>query len=280
MAKIDWAWLQANSDDVLADAFEALRAKPAVKAATVRDDWPCNYLLSLKGEPRYAGEGRNAQARLKQQFREATSTFYKTYLKRTEGRQPAGIAEFDVQVMETKLGRKELEEFAIVQIAAPLSKLGKREVREPAENTGLWEVVQAQRDTLLEQGAAAAWAAKAKPWFDWQPPSAPGIYVVVHQGKLIYIGESPDLAERHETHSDQTWFSALRRHIGTELLGYELAEVGGRKRTFTDDQDWKVTRFLTDCEAVFHPVSFGRHELEELLIRTQGPVLNRKHAPA
>ncbi len=39
--------------------------------------------------------------------------------------------------------------------------------------------------------------------------------------------------------------------------------VGGRKRYFTDDQDWKVTRFLTDCEALFCPVSFGRYELEE-----------------
>jgi hypothetical protein len=41
-----------------------------------------------------------------------------------------------------------------------------------------------------------------------------------------------------------------------------------------------VTRFLSDCEAVFMPVAFGRYELEERLIATHSPLLNRKGALA
>jgi hypothetical protein len=61
-------------------------------------------------------------------------------------------------------------------------------------------------------------------------------------------------------------------------MGYELQEIGGRRRSFTDDQDWKVTRFLSDCEAAFVAVDLGRYELEERLIATHSPLLNAKAA--
>ena len=283
MAKIDWAYVQAASDEILCDGFEALKARPYLKAAAAQDEAPCNYLISLGGEGRYVGEGQNAQARLRQQFREGSSTFYKSYLKKAEGREHAAISDFDVQVMTTRLGRKEMEEFGIVHLVDRLNKLQldkrvKRRAgeRPQPENRGLWDIAQAQHERLLAEGAEAAMAAAPAGWFDCTPPVGPGLYLVKHQGQLIYVGESSDLAHRHETHSEDTYFSALRRHIGTELLSCELQEVGGRRRYFTDDQDWKVTRFLTDCEAVFLPVMFGRYELEDRLIKALNPVLNRK----
>jgi hypothetical protein len=280
MAKIDWAYIQAASEDVLCDGFEALKARPFLKAAAAQDEGPCNYLISLGGEARYIGEGQNGQARLRQQFREGSSTFYKSYLKKTEGRQHAAISDFDVQVCVTRLGRKEMEEFGIVHLVDRLDK-SRRDKREAsAETTGLWDIAQAQHARLLKEGAETVMASATCSWFDCAPPSRPGLYLVQHKGQVIYVGESSDLSARHETHSEDTYFSALRRHIGVELLGCELQDVGGRKRYFTDDHDWRVTRFLTDCEALFVPVAFGRYELEDRLIKQLLPVLNRKGVTA
>jgi len=271
MSRIDWTYVQADAEAILADGLEALKAAAKVKPAHVRDEFPCNYLVSLKGEARHVGEGPNAQARLRQQCREASSIFYKAYLKKPGPHVPIG--EFDFQLMRTDLGRKELEEFGALHLRPAK---GKRAEAVEHEDTGLWEVVQAQHARLLDEGVAAMMAMKPLSWFDCEPSTGPGLYAVVHQDRLIYVGESPDLAERHEMHSDHTCFSALRRQIGVELLGYDLQEIGGRRRSFTDDQDWKVTRFLSDCEAVFVAVGLGRHELEERLVTTHAPLLNSR----
>src|SRR5262249_47734237 len=150
-----------------------------------------------------------------------------------------------------------------------------RDAETVEDRTGVWDICQAQCERLLDEGVARLMACRPKSWFDCQPPAGPGVYAVLHEGRLIHVGESADLAERHETHSDLTWFSALRRHMGVDLMGYELQDIGGRRRSFPDDQDWKVTRFLSDCEAVFMAVSFGRYELEERLIKMHAPLLNR-----
>jgi hypothetical protein len=275
MSRIDWSYVQADAEAILADGFEALKAAPRVNPAQARDEFACNYLVSLKGEARHVGEGANAQGRLRQQFREASSAFYKAYLKKPGPH--VSIGEFEVQLMRTDLGRKELEEFGAARIAAQTGKGKRKEVvahEDTGQDTGLWEVVQAQRERLLDEGMAAVMACKPMSWFDWTPPGGPGLYAVTHDDRLIHIGESADLRERHETHSDHTCYSALRRNIGVELLGYELLDIGGRRRSFTDDQDWKVTRFLADCEAVFVAVGLGRYELEERLIAAHSPLLN------
>ena len=104
-----------------------------------------------------------------------------------------------------------------------------------------------------------------------------GLYLVKDKsGKLIYIGESSDIGERIKTHSGRTYFSALRRHIGTDILGFELQEVKGKKRYFSGTEDRKVTEFLKMCNVTLFPVSFGRYELEEHLIKNHRPLLNRK----
>ncbi|HEV7691554.1 MAG TPA: hypothetical protein VGO52_12050 [Hyphomonadaceae bacterium] len=272
MSRIDWTYVQADAEVILADGLEALKAAAKVKPSQVREEFPCNYLVSLQGEARHVGEGECAQSRLRQQCREASSVFYKAYLKKPGPH--VAIGEFDMALMRTDLGRKELEEFGALRLRPGKGK--RMEAAVEHEDTGLWEVVQAQHARLLDEGVAAVMARRPVSWFDSQPSTGPGVYAVLHEDRLIYVGESPDLAERHEMHSDHTCFSALRRHIGVELLDYELQEIGGRRRSFTDDQDWKVTRFLSDCEAVFVPVGLGRYELEERLIATHAPLLNSK----
>jgi hypothetical protein len=45
------------------------------------------------------------------------------------------------------------------------------------------------------------------------------------------------------THSGGTYFSALRRHIATEILSFELKEINGKKKYLTDDEEKTVTAF-------------------------------------
>ena len=104
----------------------------------------------------------------------------------------------------------------------------------------------------------------------------PYIIVKNKNGELIYIGESSNINERFKTHSGRTYFSALRRHIGTEILKFELQEIKGKKRYFSETEDRKVTEFLKTCKATLFPVAFGRYELEEYLIKKHRPLLNRK----
>ncbi|VTQ01781.1 GIY-YIG nuclease family protein [Sphingobacterium daejeonense] len=98
------------------------------------------------------------------------------------------------------------------------------------------------------------------------------------KGDLIYIGESSDIYGRYTTHGKTTYFSALRRHIGTEILGFELIEKNGngKKKYFDPSQDIQVNQFLNNCIALFYPIRIGRYEIEEHLIRKYRPLLNRK----
>jgi len=81
-------------------------------------------------------------------------------------------------------------------------------------------------------------------------------------------------------------FSALRRHIATELLGFELKtkyELGLKtsaekdKRMFlSQDEDLKVNQFLKRCYIRTEMINFGRYELENYLIKKLKPILNVK----
>lgn len=94
---------------------------------------------------------------------------------------------------------------------------------------------------------------------------------------MIYIGESSNINERHLTHSNRTYFSALRRHIATEILQFELKEKSGKKKFLNEIEEKAVTLYLKDCNAIFYNLNFGRCELEEYLIKKYKPLLNRKH---
>jgi hypothetical protein len=94
---------------------------------------------------------------------------------------------------------------------------------------------------------------------------------------MLYVGETDALAERLSTHSGaRSYFSALRRHVGTELLG--LAFAPEIVRGFSPINEASISDFLMSCTVAIVPVAFGRWELERQLVQTRRPLLNREHA--
>ena len=84
------------------------------------------------------------------------------------------------------------------------------------------------------------------------------------------------IKERYNSHSGVTYFSALRRHIGTDVLEFELQARNGKKRYFAESEDKEINIYLHNCKIKAMKVNFGRFELEEYLIRKYRPLLNRK----
>lgn len=282
MDNLSWENIQKQSDEILSDGLFKLSSRPYCDFSTIPENGSGNYLISHDKVPYYIGEAKELSKRLKQQFNPTTSTFYKNFLKLTKINQlvrPIPIEKFKVQCISTLIGRKEVEEFGIVNLPTKLNsfQFNKRKKFEIKNQNGLWDKVQNSYADILKEGAVKIFKTSFVPWFDLTIRSTAGLYIVKDKkDNLIYIGESSDIGERLTTHSGRTYFSALRRHIGTEILRFQLQEINGKKRYFRDKEDIKVTDFLRSCKAVVFQVSFGRFELEEYLIRKNKPLLNRK----
>jgi predicted GIY-YIG superfamily endonuclease len=272
-----WKDIQGQSNEILSDGLFNLVSQRYDDFSSVREKYSGNYLISLDAIPYYIGEARELEKRVKQQANPKTSTFFKTYRKKVD--QLISIDQFKIQYTRTNIGRKEVEEFGIVNLPTRLNnfQLDKRTRFKIAPHDHLWNDVQQSHDALLAEGARAALQSPFTPWFDARIVPKAGVYLVKDKtGTLIYIGESSDISERIATHSGQTYFSALRRHVGTEILGFTLQERDGKKRYFSDVEDERVTDYLKSCTVAIFPVELGRYELEEFLIRQHGPLLNRK----
>lgn len=282
MENINWYYTQANSDAILSDGIFQLKKSPCLPFSEIDYDGFGNYLLSHNKTCYYIGEGRNLRKRLKQQFKLTTSTFYKNLLKKENSENCFSnipINSFKVQILQTEVGRKEIEEFGIANLSTPLNRfqMGKRELYNIIDQDGIWKKVQELKSEILSQAEQEVFNDKFTPWFDCKMEKKAGLYIVKDSSdKLIYIGESSNVFDRFKTHSKTTYFSALRRHIGTEMLNLKLHERKGKKKYFEVAEDMKVTDFLKNCKAKFYPVSFGRYELEEYLIKKKQPILNRK----
>ncbi len=282
MNKFTWDNIQKQSDEILSSGLHKLKTRPFSDLSTVSEKGFGNYLISLDKVAFYIGEGKELTKRLNQQFNPKTSTFYKNFQKLSSINQlmkPSTIDKFKIQFISTSIGRKEVEEFGIVNLPTKLNsfQLDKRNKFIIADQNGLWDAVQEKFTELLKEGESKISKASFTPWFDTKIISLAGLYLVKDKAdKLIYIGESSDVGERIATHSGRTYFSALRRHIGTDILNFNLQEINGKKRYFSDTEDKKVTEFLKTCKATIFPVAFGRYELEEYLIKKHRPLLNRK----
>ena len=281
MGKLTWDGLQKQSDEILSDGLFLLKSRPFLEFSDVTEKGFGNYLISFDKKPFYIGEAKDLQKRIKQQAKPTTSTFYKNFLKAigTNQLKQIDINSFKIQIISTNIGRKEVEEFGIVNLPTILNnfQLDKRRKNEIRNHNGLWKQVQSEFSNLLKQGETELFKTTFKNWFDLTTTSNAGLYLVKDKSdKLIYIGESSNVGERIATHSGRTYFSALRRHIGTEILGYKLKEINKKKRYFDDAEDKNVTAFLKSCKVTTFPVNFGRYELEEYLIKKYKPLLNRK----
>jgi predicted GIY-YIG superfamily endonuclease len=282
MTKFTWENIQKQSDEILSCGLHKLKTQQYSDLSAVNENGFGNYLISLDKIPFYIGEGKELKKRLKQQFRPATSTFYKNFQKLTSTNQlikTTTIDNFKIQYISTSIGRKEVEEFGIVNLPTKLNsfQLDKRKKFGIADQNGLWNSVQQNFIELIKEGESKILKSTFTNWFDTKIINSAGLYLVKDKSDdLIYIGESSDIGERITTHSGRTYFSALRRHIGTDILNFNLQEIKGKKRYFSDNEDKKVTEFLKNCKATTFPVAFGRYELEEYLIKKHRPLLNRK----
>lgn len=282
MEELTWDNIQKQSDTILSCGLNKLKTQSFCDLIMVTEKGFGNYLISLDKVAFYIGEGKEVTKRLKQQFKPTTSTFYKNFQKLAASNQlikPTAIDKFKVQFISTNIGRKEIEEFGIVNLPTKLNsfQLGKRNKCVIAHQNGLWDVVQQNAIELIKEGESKILNSSFTPWFDTKVINLAGLYLVKDKSnKLIYIGESSDVGERIETHSSRTYFSALRRHIGTDILGFNLQEIRSKKRYFSEAEDKKITEFLRTCNVTIFPVSFGRYELEEYLIQKYKPLLNRK----
>lgn len=282
MEKITWKSIQKFSDNILADGLWELSKRPFESYSDISHNNFGNYLISHDNKPYYVGEAKDICKRLKQQFKPTTSTFFKNYQKyltKNKGFAVLLIDNFKVQHMPTVLGRKEVEEFGIVNLPTILNsfRLGKRERQKICCHNGLWNEVQKAKGELLKEGEKEIFKQTFQSWFDNKVPSKAGLYLVQDKrGHLIYIGESSDINVRYMTHGGRTYFSALRRHIATEILSFELKEINGKKKYLSDNEETAVTAFLKTCSASFYATDFGRYELEEYLIKKHRPLLNRK----
>ena len=282
MSKLNWDITQKQSDEILSDGLFILKSRTLGNFSSFTEKGFGNYLISLDKKPFYIGEAKDLFKRIKQQAKPTTSTFYKNYLKAIKTNQllkHIDIDSFKIQFIFTNIGRKEIEEYGIINLPTRLNKfqIAKRKKFEIKNHNGLWLQVQNNYVDILKQGETKLFKTAFYPWFDLTTISNAGLYLVKDKtDRLIYIGESSDVGERITTHSGRTYFSALRRHIGTEILGFQLKEINKKKRYFNDNEDKKVTDFLRSCKATVFTVNFGRYELEEYLIRKHRPLLNRK----
>lgn len=279
---MNWEQIQNTSDDILASGINMLQKSTVKNILELPDLNYGNYLIS-KDKIKYIGEAKDVSKRLKQHSKPKTSTFYKNYKKLSQSNLaiPSNlkIEDFQARQIPTLFGRKEIEEFGIVNIPTNLNRfqIGKRTKYVNKISSELWKDVQEESIDLLNQGEKIFLKNAPKGWFDIIVPKSPGLYWVEHpKYSLIYIGESSNIFERWQVHSGKTYFSALRRHIGENLLDFELKTQKGKKRFFTNKEDLKVTDFLKKATIRVLPVSLGRYELEEYLIRTHKPLLNRK----
>jgi hypothetical protein len=181
------------------------------------------------------------------------------------------------------LGRLELEEFAIACLRPSFNRmrrLSRRAVDYRGADPSDWERVQLRAPSLLHAGVHLAIDVDPVSWLAMRPPPGAGLYLLRdHAGQPMYVGESDALAERLGTHAGaRSYFSALRRHVGTEVLG--LAFAPGQARGFAPADEAAISAYLATYSVVVISLALGRWELERELVGALRPMLNREHAMA
>lgn len=279
-----WEQIQAQSNQILADGIWQIQNCKACALTDVTDSISGNYLISHGATPMYIGEAKNLKSRLKQHTHLTRSQFYKNYLKKISTHdlpQNLKIEDFTCQIVPTKFGRKEIEEFGIVNIPTPLnsSQLGKRSTFPITSHDDVWHRVQSLYDEWVQAGDTQLQTKPLVQWHNMEAVPQAGVYWIEHPNfGLMYIGESSNFGIRFKNqHSKYTRGSAFRRWVGVDILGFQLtACTDGRIKCFSPEEDATLNQFLQDCWIQFMPVNIGRYEFEEYLIKKYQPHLNRK----
>lgn len=281
---MNWEEVQKLSDEILAVGIEKLLGCNPVGFLEVDLKTYGNYLIrNPKSKLSYIGESKDVAKRIKQHSKEKTSTFYKGYLKAKSKNlaypQNLQIDDFTVSTLPNLFGRKEIEEFGIVNVPCRLNSFqkGKRDRFKGEPLIEKWTLIQKEFSRLLKEGERSFERVSLSNWHDLSIDVFPGIYWVEHKKDgLIYIGESSNVKDRYNTHSKTTYFSAFRRNLGENILGFKLQTIKGKKRYFSESEEVKLNAYLSNLEIKTMPISIGRYELEEYLIEIHQPRLNRK----
>jgi len=283
---IDWQYAQKNSDRILSAGLTTLITSKKHDWNTLYLDGPGVYLFKKEDEYLYIGESLDLAYRVGQHCQpRKSSTFLKNYSKYLNGFADSDSiheteqlcrSEITIQAINVFIGRKELEEFGIVNLPAPLNRFqkGKRKlVNYKKYDPDIWNTVQKKVRIILDSGQKIFFDHGWSKWFDAVPEQCAGLYGVrTNEEEFLYIGESTNLHKRHQTHSKNTYFSALRKNIGRSIFN---AEYVAPKR-FTADIDKKIDDYLSVCSFRSTGISFARRELEEKLVKEFTPLLNRK----
>jgi len=282
-----WEECQSNSDQILAAGLETLLTADLNTIGEAAQSGTGIYLFYTDEEYLYIGETLDLRKRLAQHLRPSEkSVFMKNYRDYLQGTQTLPgidieetftIAQKNVyyDAISVSFGRKELEEYGIINLPAVLNRFqikARRYTRRKEVDLELWSECQRMTETLLCEGGQILFAQSSNFWSDTQPPNLPGIYLVINEEEPVYIGETTNLFERYKTHSTDTYFSALRKNVGRTLFNAEFI----KPKRFAANVDRQIDVFLSECTYQFFAVQLGRRELEEILINKFQPKFNRK----
>jgi len=275
-ARLSWSTLQRHADGVLAAGLRTLLVQPAVGWGAVDVHGAGVYAFFDDAAALYVGEAIVVSSRIVQ-HRKLGSAFLVglASVGGPEATRPR------IRALPVDLGRLDLEEFAIACLRPSSNRMrlaSRAALAFDDADLDLWARVQADAQRLLREGVRVASDVPSVPWREMQPPSGPGLYIVRDRnGRPVYVGESDALAERLKTHGgSRSYFSALRRHVGTEILGLSFAPDVRRGFSLADEA--AISAYLASCSIAIHPLNVGRWELERELVHQLGPQLNREHA--
>lgn len=273
--KIDWKDTMQHSDNILYKGLNELQASKVYSEIPKGFNRPGNYLISANGNPIYIGESNNIANRVTTHLKKLAIT--DNYLNQA----------ITFQFMNTDLGRKEIEEFGCFHLKELNNKFHrKREFAHFNKSNEIeWDYLQDNYLNNLSEGMDDFIEIPYSPWHSIGVPKLPGVYSILHDQQIIYIGQGISLQNRIKMHERTTRFSAFRRSVATKLLNFKLKtkqELGyleskDFKRSFlTPEEDNIVDKFINDCHVSFMPVGLGRLELEIKLIDKFKPTLNKR----
>jgi predicted GIY-YIG superfamily endonuclease len=278
---LSWVDLQRHADAVLASGLRDLLGQPPTAWGPVDLHTAGVYVFSDADATGYVGESISVSWRVGQ-HRDPESRFM-IGLGATGIVNPLGHAasRLSIRHLAVDIGRLELEEFAIA-CHRPTANVMRRNSRVALAyadaDTALWRAVQGDSGRLLVEGVRAAQDVAPVRWAAMRPPAGAGLYILSGaDGQALYVGETDAMGERLRTHAgSRSYFSALRRHVGAELLG--LAFAPNVRRGFSPADEARISAYLETCSMAIMPLTFGRWELERELVHEMHPVLNREHA--
>lgn len=275
-ARLSWSTLQRRADGVLAAGLRTLQVQRADGWGAVDVHGAGVYAVFDGAAALYVGDAIGVSSRITQHQRLGSA-----FLVGLASAGGPDASRLRVRALPVDLGRLELEEFAITCLRPSGNRMRRASRAALAfddADVDLWARVQVDAPRLLREGARVASNLPSVSWRQMRPPAGPGLYIVRdRKGRPVYVGETDALAERLGTHSrSRSYFSALRRHVGTEILGLSFAPHV--RRGFSSGDEAAINAYLASCSIAILAVAIGRWELERELVHALSPQLNREHA--